>query len=283
MKYGPAVAGRRRQRTVRRTIAPVAHVLARAGCVSVGTVYVLIGAWAMMALLRLADPAADEQRILHRTLQLPFGGVLITAVAAGTSGYILWLIFEAVFDPYRFGKSLKGVVERIGIAFSTIAYGTIVAAAARVLLGDGASNERRQQRLVGTILHWPAGPWLVGAAGVVVAVTGLYQLKYVYDGDHERRLEMEHHSKRARGLVNALGWAGYGARCAILLVIAGFLVHAAYTFNPRHVGDTDAAFNVLGLAGGVGGDILFSAVALGTVAYGVVMYINAVYFDFGEQ
>jgi hypothetical protein len=257
--------------------------LARAGCVSVGTVYVLIGAWAMMALLRLADPAADEQRILHRILQLPFGGVFIAGVAAGTSGYILWLIFEAVFDPYQFGKTLKGVAERIGIAFSTIAYGTIVAAAARVLLGDGASNERRQQRLVATVLHWPAGPWLVGAAGVVIAVTGLYQLKYVYDGDHERRLEMEHHSRRARLTVNILGWAGYGARCAILIVIAIFLVHAAYSFNPRDVGDTDSAFNVLGLGGGIPGDILFSAVALGTIAYGVVMYINAVYFDFGKE
>ena len=250
---------------------------------SVGTVYVLIGAWAMLALLRLADPAADEQRVLHRILQVPFGGVFIAAVAAGTSGYILWLIFEAVFDPYHFGSRLKGIVERIGIAFSTIAYGTIVAAAARVLWGDEASNERRQQRLVDTVLHWPAGPWLVGTAGVVVAVTGLYQLKYVYDGDHERRLEMERHGKTARLVVNILGWAGYGARCAILLVIAGFLVHAAYSFDPRAVGDTDSAFNVLGLGGGLPGDILFSAVALGTIAYGVVMYVNAVYFDFGDQ
>ena len=250
---------------------------------AVGTVYVLIGAWAMMALLRLADPAADEQRILHRIQEVPFGGVLIAAVAAGTTGYILWLLFEAVFDPYRFGRTLKGVAERIGIAFSTIAYGTIVAAAVRVLTGDGASNERRQQHLVGTVLHWPGGPWLVGAAGIVVAVTGLYQLKYVYDGDHERRLEMEHHSKRARLLVNGLGWAGYGARCAILVVIAIFLVHAAYSFNPRDVGDTDSAFDVLGLGGGMAGNVLFTAVALGTVAYGVVMYINAVYFDFGEQ
>jgi hypothetical protein len=132
-----------------------------------------------------------------------------------------------------------------------------------------------------TVLHWPGGPWLVGAAGVVVAVTGLYQLKYVYDGDHERRLEMDRHGRRARLAVNILGWAGYGARCAILLV-AGFLIRAAYSFDPRRVGDTDAAFNVLGLGGGAFGNVLFTAVALGTIAYGVVMYINAVYFDFGE-
>ncbi len=249
----------------------------------IGTVYVLIGVWAMLALLRVADPAADEQRVLHTVSKVPLGGVFIGALALGTSGYILWLFFEAVFDPYRFGNTLKGVLERIGIAFSSVAYGSIVGAAVRVLTGDGASGQRREQHLVATVLDWPAGRWLIGVTGLVIAVTGLYQLKYVYDRDHERRLDMDRHGKRARLVVNALGWAGYGARCAILLVIAGFLVTAAYRFDPKRVGDTDAAFNVLGLSGGTLGDLLFSAVALGTIAYGVVMYVNAVSFDFGEQ
>lgn len=249
---------------------------------SIGTVYVLIGAWAMLALLRVADPAADEQRVLHRLLQVPGGGLFIAAIAAGTSGYILWLIFEALFDPYNFGNTLKGAAERLGIALSSFAYGAIAAAAVRVLLGDGASNQRRQQHLVAVVLHWPAGRWLVGAAGVGAALVGLYQLKYVYDGDHARRLDMDHHGRRARLAVDALGWAGYGGRCAILFVFAEFLLRAAYSFNPRALGDTDAAFNTLGLSGGPLGMGLFSAAALGTIAYGAVMYINAVYFDFGE-
>jgi len=166
---------------------------------------------------------------------------------------------------------------------STIAYGAIVVAAAKVLFAGQASSEREKQRFVATVLHWPGGPWLIGAAGVVIAVAGLYQLKYVYDGDHERRLLMDRHGKVARTLVNILGWAGYGARCAILLVVGGFLVHAGVSFDPHKVGDTDSAFNVLGLGGGAAGNALFSAVALGTIAYGIVMYINAVYFDFGEE
>lgn len=269
-------------RSFRRRIAPAAHVVARIGCVSIGTVYVLIGVWALLALLRVAGPAADEQRIFHRVLQFPGGGVFIAAIAAGTTGYILWLIFEAVFDPYKFGKTLKGALERIGIALSTFAYGVIVAAAVRVLLGDGPSNEGRQQHLVAIVLHWPAGRWLIGAVGVGAALVGLYQLKYVYDGDHARRLDMDHHGRRARLAVDVLGWAGYGGRCAILFVFAEFLLRAAYSFNPSAVGDTDAAFNTLSLSGGPLGIALFSAVALGTIAYGTVMYVNAVYFDFGE-
>jgi hypothetical protein len=213
-------------------VAPTAHALARVGCLSIGTVYALIGVWAMLALLRIAAPAADEQRILHRILEFPLGGALIGAVAVGTSGYIIWLVFEAVFDPYGFGNTLKGVAERIGIAMSTIAYGAIVVAAAKVLFAGQASSEREKQRFVATVL---------------------------------------------------LGWAGCGARCAILLVVGGFLVHAGVSFDPHKVGDTDSAFDVLGLGGGAAGNALFSAVALGTIAYGIVMYINAVYFDFGEE
>ena len=278
---GALVTGQR-SRTIRKRLTPAAHGLARVGCVSIGTVYLLIGVWAMLALLRIANPAADEQRILHRLLQFPFGGALIAAVAVGTTGYILWLIFEAVFDPYGFGKTLKGVAERIGIAMSTIAYGAIVVAAAKVLFFGEPSSEREKQRFVATVLHWPAGPWMIGAAGLVIAVAGLYQLIYVYDGDHARRLLMDRHGKVARTAVNILGWAGYGARCAILLVVGGSLVHAAVSFDPRKVGDTDSAFDFLGLGGGSVGNALFSAVALGTIAYGVVMYINAVYFNFGD-
>ena len=56
-----------------------------------------------------------------------------------------------------------------------------------------------------------------------------------YARDHERRLEMEHHGKAARRIVNVLGWPGYGAR--------------ARERSPDRV----------------------------------VMYINAVYFNFGKE
>jgi hypothetical protein len=269
--------------SVRAKITPAAHVLARAGCFSIGTVYVLIGVWAMLALLRVADPAADEERILQRMTEFPGGSLFIAAVAAGTVGYILWLVFEAVFDPYDFGNTLKGVAERIGIGLSTVAYGVIVSSAVKVLMGSGGDGEEKQQALVATVLRWPAGQWLVGAVGVVVAVAGAYQIKYVYDGDHERRLLMDGRGGLARSVVNVLGWTGYCARCAILLVLGWFLLRAAWSFNPREVGDTDSAFDFLGLSGGPLGNALFAAVALGTIAYGVVMYINGVKFNFAED
>lgn len=264
-------------------MAPACRVLARVGCFAIGTVYVLIGVWAMLALLRVADPAADEQRILNRIKELPFGTPFIAFIGLGTIGYMLWLLFEAIFDPYKLGRTAKGIVERIGIGLSTLAYGAIVLAAARSLLGSGGHGQEKQRRMVAEVLHWPAGQWLVGGAAMLLASAALYQLKYVYDGDHLRRMQVETWHAMARLAIKALAWAGYGARGAILLVLAWFLFRAAWSFDPQAMGDTDSAFDFLGLDGGPLGDGVFSAVALGTIAYGAFLYVNGVCFRFGVE
>jgi hypothetical protein len=203
---------------------------------------------------------------------------LIAGLALGTFGYILWLIIEAILDPYGFGGGLKGVGERIGIALSALAYGKIASSAARVLMGSGAHGEQERRRFAGQVLDWPGGRWLVGVAGVAVAIVGLFQIKYVYEGEHRRRIEIPRLNRLARIGVDVLGWAGYGARCAILLVLGWFLLHAAWSFDAQDVGDTDSAFDFLGLGGGALGNALFSAVALGTIGYGLFMYVNGLCF-----
>jgi len=263
---------------VKRKLLPAARVLARIGCCSIGTIYVLIGVWAMLALLRVADPAADEQRILQRMSELPLGAALIVGLALGTLAYILWLTFEAVFDPFEFGSGLKGVGERIGIALSALAYGKIAWSAVKVLVGTGAHGEQQRQRVAGQVLDWPAGRWLVGAAGLAVAIVGLFQIKYVIDGEHRRRMALPRSHRFAHRLVDVLGWAGYGARCAILLVLGWFLLHAAWAFDARDVGDTDSAFDFLGLSGSALGNAVFTVVALGTICYGLFLYVNALWF-----
>ena len=58
-----------------------------------------------------------------------------------------------------------------------------------------------------------------------------------------------------------------------------FLLRSALTHDASEVGDTDTAFDFIG--GGVIGDSAFFVVALGTIAYGLFMYVNAKYYRFG--
>ncbi|MDQ3001036.1 MAG: DUF1206 domain-containing protein, partial [Fibrobacterota bacterium] len=137
-----------------------------------------------------------------------------------------------------------------------------------------------QQALAGQILEWTGGRWLIGAAGLLVAFSGLFQIKFVKDRDHERRLRMDKLKGFPRASATVMAWGGYLGRCAILLVLGWFLLDAALSSDPRAVGDTDTAFDFLGLGGSLLGDSVFTLVALGTIFYGIFMYINAVYFKF---
>jgi hypothetical protein len=78
-----------------------------------------------------------------------------------------------------------------------------------------------------------------------------------------------------------LAWYGYSARGVILCVLAWFLFKGAISGNPRAVGDTDTAFDFIG--GGAVGDSAFAIVALGTIAYGVFMYMNAWHYKFDSE
>jgi hypothetical protein len=147
----------------------------------------------------------------------------------------------------------------------------------------GGHKEQTEQWLVGRVLEWPGGRWLIGAVGIAVAIGGLYQLKIAYDGGWRRRLRLQRCSRAVRAFVTSLAWAGFGARAVILSVLGWFLVRAAWRFNPREVGDTDSAFDFLGLDGGALGHALFSTVAAGTIAYGMFMFANGVYLDTGEE
>ena len=59
-----------------------ARPLARFGCVSIGTVYVLVGVLALLALSGRLTGQADEDRIIRVLLDVPGGLLLIWAVAS---------------------------------------------------------------------------------------------------------------------------------------------------------------------------------------------------------
>jgi hypothetical protein len=73
------------------------------------------------------------------------------------------------------------------------------------------------------------------------------------------------------------GTYGYSARGVILCVLGYIFIRGALSRNPFVVGDTDTAFDFIG--GGAIGDTAFAVVALGTVAYGVLMHASAWWQD----
>lgn len=260
-----------------------ARPLARFGCFSIGTVYVLVGGLALLALSGILIEAADEERMIYLLLAMPGGAWVIWTIVAGMLAYLLWRLAEAIADPYALGSDWKGLAYRTGVALTGLSYGFVAFAAARIARGTGGNGEQseeQQQLFVSQILAWPAGPWLVGAAGLAVAAVGLGQFVLLIRRGYTVEIDMER-SRTLRTLVHLLAWPGYSARGVILAVLGYFLVLGAYRSDPELVGDTDTAFDFIG--GGLIGDTAFFLVAVGTIAYGTYMYLCGTYYKFEKR
>jgi hypothetical protein len=259
-----------------------ARPLAILGCVSIGTVYIIVGVLALLALAGVLTDAADEERMVRVVMDLPAGAVVIWTIVAGIAGYIVWRTIEAVADPYDFGSDWKGMTRRTAIALSAFGYGVIAWSAARIALSDEQgsteSGEEAQQLLVGRVLDWPGGEWWIGGAGVALLITAGVQVVLMVRRSYAQEIVLDERSAPARALIHGLAWYGYAARCAILGVLGYFFLKSARTGDPSEVGDTDTAFDFIG--GGTVGDTLFFVVAAGTIAYGLFMYACARYYQF---
>ena len=259
-----------------------ARPLARLGCVSIGTVYVLVGSLALLALSGRLIEAADEERVVQLLMSLPGGPVVIWTIVAGATAYVAWRVVESIADPYGFGADWKGLARRAGLASSAVGYGLIAVTTARIAIGSSTgardSAEEQQQIAIARVLDWPGGELIVGAAGVLLAIIGLSQFVLVARRAYATEIHIEPQTELGERVTHVLAWYGYSARGVILCVLAWFLLDGAVSSDATAVGDTDTAFDFIG--GGAVGDTAFAIVALGTVAYGIFMYVNAWHYKF---
>ena len=265
----------------------VAYFLARYGAFSLGLIYVMIGVTALLSLLQLKDGGADEDSILEYLLNFQLGKLLIWVIIGGMLAYIIWKIVESVTDFYEYGSGTTGIIKRLGVAFSGIAYVIIGLSGIQALAGTHISGkgEEEQQEMVARVFEWTGGEWLIGAIGLITLITAIMELKYVISEDHEERLTIENLAPVAQKIIHVLAWVGHIARAIILLILSYFLIRSAVESDPKEVGDTDTAFNFIGevIFGKTIGHPLFVLVAVGTIFYGLFMFVFGILIRFRRE
>lgn len=258
----------------------IAEKLAVFGCYSVAAVYIIVGVMAILSFLGKSAPAADEERMVKVIMDLPLGEVFIGTIILGLMGYVTWRVFEAFADPYQFGSSVKGKAIRTGIGLSALGYVLVAYSAAEILIsGGGGDSEQEQQLFISRVFSFPGGEWLVGIAGVILFLTALVQIKYIYTGDYHERMQYDRMPRWLEKVTVASAWAGYIARSIIMSILGYFFLKAAIESDSDEVGDTDSAFDFIGDFGTIG-HIVFIAVALGTISYGLFMILNGYFYSF---
>ena len=244
--------------------------LSRWGFVARGLVYAIIGVLALKLALGHGGKLTDQQGALHTVARQPFGKVLLTLVAVGLGGYALWRFVRAAMGRGPEGSDTG--FDRVAALASGLVYLGLCVVAIRILAGSSKASANPDQTTAG-VFGWPAGTWIVGAAGLVLIGVGLYQgyrgvtKDFLADSKTE---EMGPHVKRWIGWI---GLVGHLARMVVFTLAGAFLVKAAVDYNPRSAIGIDGA--LAKLLHQPYGPLLLGLVAAGLIAFATYSFSDA--------
>lgn len=247
---------------------PWSERLARLGLAARGILYVVLGILALRIALGKREKA-NQQGALQEVVSQPFGKVLIWVVAVGLVGYALWRLTTAALGT-RADPTADKASARVKALPEGIGYGAVAFAAVKIAASGGSSGAQGGKGAKGftaQVLGWPAGQWLVGAAGAVVVAAGLYFAVDGWRADFTKELSLGKVGPTMRKIAVQLGRIGRIARGAAFTLIGGLLIAAAVTYDAAKAKGLDGALKTL--AGEPYGRWLLGAIALGFVAYGL--------------
>ena len=262
------------ERAARRA-SPWIERLARAGYVSYGVVYALVGVLAVQAALGAGGKTASQEGALRQILLAPLGRILLGAVVIGVLGYAMWRLIQGILDPENEGTDAKGLARRADHVLNGLFHAALAFSAGRLVLGSGGGSGGSPDDWTAHLLAQPLGRPLAVIAGAAIVIAGLYQLCKAYNADFRGELAPGEMSAGARRWATRSGRLGYASRGVVFGVIGVFLAQAALQTDPDEARGLGGALETL--AHQPFGPYLLGAVALGLVAYGAFMFVVARY------
>lgn len=246
---------------------------ARAGYVSRGVIYVLMGALAIQLARGVGGDQPDQEGAMRLIAEQTFGRALLAVVAVGLAGYTALRLTQAIV-----GRTAEAgrhsAFDRIGALGSAGAYATFLALAVTILAGSvGGGGE--PSRATADAFGLPGGRWLVAAAGAVFVGVGAYQLILGLTRRFLRYSKTQYMSRVTLRRFTALGVVGHVARAVVFGLVGTFLVKAAVEYDSKEAVGVDGALQRLTEASY--GTVALIVVAIGLVAFGVYSIVDARY------
>jgi hypothetical protein len=248
------------------------EALSRAGFVSRGVIYGIIGILAIKVALGTGGTTTSQTGALKTIAHQPFGKILLILVAIGLAGYAVWR-FVHVLLGHGPEKSDSGF-DRLAAFGSGVSYALMCAIAVEILIAGGSNSDNPKHSTAG-VLGWTGGTWIVGIAGVVLCGVALYQGYRGISKDFLKDSKTEEMSPAVREWVAWIGTFGHLARAVVFGLAGIFLVKAAVEYDPNKAVGVDGA--LAKLADQSYGHLLLGIVAAGLIAFGVYSISDARY------
>ena len=243
----------------------------RVGYAGRGFVYGLVGVLGLLAVTR-GGRAEGTQSALVELRDMPFGSLILIAIALGLLAYALWRFINAALDLDRYGTDAKGLFSRfcmvvVGIIHLALAFAA-VSVAFRLTGGDGESG---MDSLTRTVMDLPFGRYLVGAIGLATIGGGLFFMWRAWSRDYEKKVVRNPATERL-DLLMAFGMFAHGV---VVALIGFFFIIAAWTYDADEAGGMQQALDQIRNA--PFGDWLIGAIAIGFIGFALACFMNAAY------
>lgn len=250
-------------------------VLARTGLVAKGLSYGLVGALALQLAFGGSGKATSRQGALEQVAQRPFGKLILVLLALGFAGYAVWRFVQAYAErPDADDPAAKVWVKRVGYVGRGLIYVGLTYSTARIVLGSAAQSQNAKARhSAGVVLSWPAGRWIVGAAGLCLLAVAFWNLYRGLARKFDDKWRLSRLTPAVRRWGARAGVVGHVARFVVFGLIGLFALKAALEYKPKDAIGLDGALQKLAHASY--GPWLLGLTAAGLFAYGVYCLVDA--------
>lgn len=250
------------------------------GCFSTGIIYSSIGIIAILSFLKLKKGGADESSFFVLLNGFIVGRILNWLIIIGALCFIVWRLYEAFKDPYRAGKEAKGILIRAGTAFGSVADAFIALSALHAVFDQHKApvtgDPSKQKAMIAHLLQFHWGYIAVMVIGVVILITAIVLVLYGLTKSFKETIRSDDFTKKQKYIVHAIAYLGYFSRSVILAIIGFFFVTSAIKNDSSYIVNTDKAFDFIG---DHIGHPWFILIAIGTVSYGVYMFILGLHYN----
>ena len=254
-------------------------VLARAGLVAKGLSFGIVGFLALKLALGDGGKTTSRQGALQSLAHHSYGKVLLILLACGFAAYALWRFVQAFAERGDSSSEAKTWGKRAGYVGRGLIYAGLTFSAAKIVAGAGGGQSQNQKahKTAALALSWPAGKWLVGAAGLAIIAAGLWNLYRGITRNFEKKWRTGQMGATARRWGGRVGMAGHLARAVVFSLIGIFVIKAAVDYNPRDAIGLDGALQKLAHASY--GPYLLGVTAAGLICYALYCLVDARYRD----
>jgi len=243
----------------------------RIGYVARGIVFLIVGAFALLAASGLGSHPHGARDALEFLFQKPFGGYFLWLLAIGLACFAGWRFMQAVFDTERFGNSVYGLARRAVLTGSGVFYVALAAASARITFAERRVDEDQSAReWTAWVMAQPLGRAIIAliGAGFAAVAIGLVVKAVREPYRHQRQIPP---SKRI--WADVLGSFGTLTRAVVFLLVGCFLTIAAYDSNSREA--VSLAGVLRAMQEQAHGGVLLAIAALGLLAFGLFEILEA--------